>query len=604
MLAKIINSQNRLAILSLLFKNPNQKYYAREIARILNLDQANVHKELQNLVVGGFISLEIKENKKYFFVSQKNIFYKGLEELFSHYQAGTKSPELICIEEMPNYYPMMVTLPFNNHRANSYFINHGLTKRFSCLSSIYRDNLCQLIVPKQEFKEIGLEILEKVKHDPAWGQQYVNELHLAEAKLYQASNQLNKLNLQKYSDPELLKIYEDYYQIYSDLHLHHWVQTVLDFDENIFSKYLLNYLKTKCQATKYSLGDVFSTLTTPTIEAQPALEYHDLLLILQEILRSPQLKKYFITTETRIIVQELPLKNKKLAERIKKHASAFGFLGYNTIGPAWGEAYFVDILSSLARQGANPKKLMKEQAKNRLAIKVKQDRLVKELKIDKQHFDIFQFARDLVFSKGTRKDAMFHSYSIIENLFKEIGRRYYLSVRQVRYFHPHEFRKLLLEKKFPPTILNERYKFSVNFSTGDYHEDLNLVGAKAVEFIARLNIVKEEIKDVKILYGDCASPGRVRGEVRIINVPKDMVKMNQGDILVSVATTPDLVPAIKKAAAIITDAGGITCHAAIISRELGIPCVVGTKIATKVLHDGDLVDANATHGKVDIIKGA
>ena len=78
--------------------------------------------------------------------------------------------------------------------------------------------------------------------------------------------------------------------------------------------------------------------------------------------------------------------------------------------------------------------------------------------------------------------------------------------------------------------------------------------------------------------------------------------MNKGDILVSFATTPDLVSAIKKAAAIITDAGGITCHAAIISRELGVPCIVGTKIATKILHDHDIIDVNATHGKVDIIK--
>ena len=81
-----------------------------------------------------------------------------------------------------------------------------------------------------------------------------------------------------------------------------------------------------------------------------------------------------------------------------------------------------------------------------------------------------------------------------------------------------------------------------------------------------------------------------------------MVKMNVGDVLVSIATTPDLVPAIKKASAIVTDVGGITCHAAIISRELGIPCVVGTRIATKVVKDGTVLDVNATHGKINIIK--
>lgn len=102
----------------------------------------------------------------------------------------------------------------------------------------------------------------------------------------------------------------------------------------------------------------------------------------------------------------------------------------------------------------------------------------------------------------------------------------------------------------------------------------------------------------------CASSGRVRGFVTIVNIPKDMEKMREGNILVSMATSPDLMPAIKKAAAIVTDAGGITCHAAIVSRELGTPCVIGTKIATKVLHNGDTVDVDATHGKVTIIRRA
>ena len=66
-------------------------------------------------------------------------------------------------------------------------------------------------------------------------------------------------------------------------------------------------------------------------------------------------------------------------------------------------------------------------------------------------------------------------------------------------------------------------------------------------------------------------------------------------------TTVDYLPAMKKASAIVTDDGGITSHAAIISRELGIPCIVGTKIATKVLKDGDLVEVNANKGEVKIL---
>ena len=79
---------------------------------------------------------------------------------------------------------------------------------------------------------------------------------------------------------------------------------------------------------------------------------------------------------------------------------------------------------------------------------------------------------------------------------------------------------------------------------------------------------------------------------------EEISKMEDGDIMVAHSTFPSLVPAMKKAAAIVTEDGGITCHAAIVSRELGIPCIIGTKIATKVFKDGDLVEVDADKGVV------
>lgn len=78
--------------------------------------------------------------------------------------------------------------------------------------------------------------------------------------------------------------------------------------------------------------------------------------------------------------------------------------------------------------------------------------------------------------------------------------------------------------------------------------------------------------------------------------------MEKGEILVTVMTSPDFMVAAKKAAAIVTDEGGITCHAAIVSREMKIPCIIGTKIATKVLKDGDIVEVDADKGVVRKIK--
>lgn len=99
-----------------------------------------------------------------------------------------------------------------------------------------------------------------------------------------------------------------------------------------------------------------------------------------------------------------------------------------------------------------------------------------------------------------------------------------------------------------------------------------------------------------------AFPGLVNGIVKILKDRTELKKIKKSDILVAKLTTPDFTPAMEKAAAIVTDLGGLTSHAAIVARELKTPCIVGTKIATKVLKEGDLVEVNANNGIVKILK--
>lgn len=100
------------------------------------------------------------------------------------------------------------------------------------------------------------------------------------------------------------------------------------------------------------------------------------------------------------------------------------------------------------------------------------------------------------------------------------------------------------------------------------------------------------------IYGEAASPGSSSGEVIVLKSPKDINKVKNNHILVTDMTTPDFVPAMKKVKGIVTNKGGQTSHAAIVSRELGVPCVVGTKIATSKLKNGELVTIDGTNGYV------
>jgi len=113
------------------------------------------------------------------------------------------------------------------------------------------------------------------------------------------------------------------------------------------------------------------------------------------------------------------------------------------------------------------------------------------------------------------------------------------------------------------------------------------------------NVVVEEGKGAKILLeGLAASPGVFSGKVQIVKNPKEITKVKEGDILVAEMTNPDYVPAMKRAGAIVTDLGGRTSHAAIVSRELGIPAIVGTTNATKMLSNGEEITVDGASGKV------
>ena len=125
------------------------------------------------------------------------------------------------------------------------------------------------------------------------------------------------------------------------------------------------------------------------------------------------------------------------------------------------------------------------------------------------------------------------------------------------------------------------------------------------DFGAFLEITIPETKIDKTqteLKGLPVSRGKLKGIVRILHSPKEMDKMEEGDVLVTAMTSPDFIFAMKKAGAIVTDEGGMTSHAAIVSRELGKPCIVGTKIATKLLKDGDLIEVDAEKGVVKILE--
>jgi pyruvate,water dikinase len=148
--------------------------------------------------------------------------------------------------------------------------------------------------------------------------------------------------------------------------------------------------------------------------------------------------------------------------------------------------------------------------------------------------------------------------------------------------------------------VEEHYDFPQDIEWAEEGGELYILQTRPVTALAVAEVEGEEVEETApvLVSGSPASPGAAAGPVKIVLSSSEIDQVKKGDVLVAEMTTPDFVPAMKRAAAIVTDRGGRTAHAAIVSRELGIPCVVGAAGATATLRDDQLVTVDGSQGKV------
>lgn len=208
-------------------------------------------------------------------------------------------------------------------------------------------------------------------------------------------------------------------------------------------------------------------------------------------------------------------------------------------------------------------------------------------------------ARTLAYSiwwQDQRKAVIWWANTVADQLSRFAVSRFSLSFDDIMHYTSNEWLLLFEKKKLvKQNIIKKRKRFwAVRISLGGVRK---LYG-KAARLLVKKYAVSSE-SEQKIVKGLAVSVGAaVRGRVRIMLSTRDMSKFKTGEILVAPMTSPDYVPIMRKAKAIVTDVGGLMSHAAVVSRELKIPCIVGTKIATKVFKDGDWVEVDAGKGIV------
>jgi phosphohistidine swiveling domain-containing protein len=254
---------------------------------------------------------------------------------------------------------------------------------------------------------------------------------------------------------------------------------------------------------------------------------------------------------------------KEFEELIQHFINFWNFYGYT-------EFFYHDLAYERMQQTNNP--ILKENLED----------------LGKLKFEGRKILNAFIFEKG-----------VLLNILKPLSIKYLEEDEDAIYLYSKEILGLFEGKIPPKKVINERKKCYALTRI-----DNNLIKYTHKKSLKLFNNFTQPKKN-NMIKGIVAKKGKAKGKVviapmltNIEEINKVISKMEQGDILVAHSTTPELMTLIDKAAAIVTDQGGMLSHAAVISREFNIPCVIGTKIATKVLKDGDKVEVDAENGIV------
>ena len=442
---------------------------------------------------------------------------------------------------------------------------------------------------KGALKKMGEALAERIKNDPLFIEKTLDNTYRLGRKLLKLTREISTTDLRKKSNKELWDYYSEYRTRINEVRGPAWLAPGLD-TSGVFTRILEKILEEK----KGTVQD-FATLTNPEKKTKGKEQDIHLLELGVKIKQDKTLKKLFENNPEKIVqqLQDFP----ELKKKLEDHEQEYRWLPCTYENKAYDLTNFVSALSSIVK--GNPSRELEEiktkekkNWENKLIVK-------KKLRLNREEERLFDTASEMIFFKADRKDIFFQSYYEVRRLIEEIGRRIGLRAKDTMYLLPEEVKTSLLENKFNNKEIQQRRKDCVIYCDNG---PIKIISGKEARAYIKKYAEEEFIPNVSELKGSCANTGYAKGRAKLILAPKDMIKMNEGDILIANATNPDIVPAMKKASAIVTNSGGITCHAAIVSRELGKPAVIGTKIATEVIKDNDLVEVDADKGIVRIIK--
>lgn len=333
----------------------------------------------------------------------------------------------------------------------------------------------------------------------------------------------------------------------------------------------------------------------PSQETYFAKERKSIEEITLYILKTSQLKTIFQREATETIsikVNKLP----KLKAMLDKHLKLFGFTSFTfNIGIPLGIKTVLERLKELLKEDIVKK--LKINKQHKLNDREEISNILKRISSFPDIRKRILMAQELMFWKNQRLDILFKSDLRVKPLFEKIAELMGLSYQEFVYLRVTEIKSWFRAGELPSKqeIRKRMKSYCLYLKDGKVLFFIDKNKYPKVKDNSSLNKIQSDKDSVK---GSVAYRGIVQGKVRLVNLTDDIKRVQRGEILITKMTRPEMILGLERAAAFVTDQGGMLSHAAIVSREMKKPCIVGTKIATQVFKNGDLIEVDANSGIV------
>lgn len=475
----------------------------------------------------------------------------------------------------------------------------GLGDKVTKYFSHFEKDFCQMNYLRHEFDTEAEFLSRKMLGRPTWALRMIDIIERNSQLFMRESKKILYAKLRSLSDRQLIKLYKKCFRYHKLQHvLGSSVSWHADAEKERVTRAIWSEIEGQVEkrVSHEKFVEIFSVLTTPRQESFVSQEEKDFLKTAILIHASSRVKKLFSQFPAGKLEQKISEVHPGLSRTIQRHYAKYRWLAFQYRGPATPIEEYFERWKELIKSKDSPGALLQSIIRERSSVLSDQKEYLRRFRFSLFQKKLILLAQRMVYIKGFRKDALYHGMYCYEPLFKEIGRRIGLTINQIWAMNAWEIPEALLRKQFNVDELNARQQRAICYVTRRGYTVLT--GRRAQAFLKGIRYEKRPSKNMKELRGTPACPGKARGVVRIINIPEDMAKMRKGDILVAHNTNPNLVPAMKKAAALVSESGGLTCHTAIVARELRTPCIVGVPGADKILKDGDKVVVDATNGTI------